>query len=209
MNIKLILLTVITLVFSTTTSAAIINFSGQLDVIDDAGGAVYSGVTTSTNFFGNIDDGTANGSISDGTTATSFGCCIAAGGFSITNDDLLDADGADFLNSIAGASIFSAGDLIDSVGIEGDIVTAGGGRIEVGLSYILVGNAFTSTDSSNYPFDPNDLLLALFFIVEEDSGGNIIFDAVGQLNPVPIPAAVWLFGSGLLGLIGVARRKKS
>ena len=26
---------------------------------------------------------------------------------------------------------------------------------------------------------------------------------------VPIPAAVWLFGSGLLGLVGVARRKKA
>lgn len=26
---------------------------------------------------------------------------------------------------------------------------------------------------------------------------------------VPIPAAVWLFGSGLIGLVGVARRKKS
>jgi hypothetical protein len=28
-------------------------------------------------------------------------------------------------------------------------------------------------------------------------------------DPVPIPAAVWLFGSGLLGLVGIARRKKS
>ena len=27
--------------------------------------------------------------------------------------------------------------------------------------------------------------------------------------PVPVPAAVWLFGSGLIGLIGVAKRKKS
>lgn len=27
-------------------------------------------------------------------------------------------------------------------------------------------------------------------------------------NPVPVPAAVWLFSSGLLGLIGIARRKK-
>lgn len=26
---------------------------------------------------------------------------------------------------------------------------------------------------------------------------------------VPIPAALWLFGSGLLGLIGMARRKKA
>lgn len=33
---------------------------------------------------------------------------------------------------------------------------------------------------------------------------------IGQtLAPVPVPAAVWLFSSGLLGLIGVARRKKS
>ena len=26
-------------------------------------------------------------------------------------------------------------------------------------------------------------------------------------SAVPVPAAVWLFGSGLLGLIGVVRRK--
>ena len=27
--------------------------------------------------------------------------------------------------------------------------------------------------------------------------------------PIPVPAAVWLFGSGLIGLVGVARRKKT
>ena len=31
----------------------------------------------------------------------------------------------------------------------------------------------------------------------------------GFVKPVPIPAAVWLLGSGLLGLVGVARRKRS
>ena len=30
----------------------------------------------------------------------------------------------------------------------------------------------------------------------------------GTLSQVPVPAAFWLFGSGLLGLIGIARRKK-
>ena len=30
----------------------------------------------------------------------------------------------------------------------------------------------------------------------------------GVVNAVPVPAAVWLFGSGLLGLVGIARRKK-
>jgi hypothetical protein len=29
-----------------------------------------------------------------------------------------------------------------------------------------------------------------------------------QVAAVPVPAAVWLFGSGLLGLVGIARRKK-
>jgi hypothetical protein len=31
----------------------------------------------------------------------------------------------------------------------------------------------------------------------------------GFYNPVPVPAALWLFGSGLLGLIGISRRKKT
>ncbi|MHB8347923.1 MAG: hypothetical protein ACYDHM_12225 [Acidiferrobacterales bacterium] len=30
-----------------------------------------------------------------------------------------------------------------------------------------------------------------------------------NVAPVPVPAAVWLFGSGLLGLVGVVRRKKT
>ena len=29
-----------------------------------------------------------------------------------------------------------------------------------------------------------------------------------DFNPVPVPAAFWLFGSGLIGVIGIARRKK-
>jgi len=30
-----------------------------------------------------------------------------------------------------------------------------------------------------------------------------------MFNPVPVPAAVWLFGSGLIGLVGMARYKKA
>ena len=32
---------------------------------------------------------------------------------------------------------------------------------------------------------------------------------ISEVSAVPIPAAVWLFGSGLIGLVGVARRKKA
>ena len=28
------------------------------------------------------------------------------------------------------------------------------------------------------------------------------------INPVPLPAAAWLFGSAILGLVGAARRKQ-
>lgn len=41
---------------------------------------------------------------------------------------------------------------------------------------------------------------------------GVIFDNIlieGTVSSVPIPAAAWLFGSGLLGLIGIARRRKS
>ncbi len=34
-------------------------------------------------------------------------------------------------------------------------------------------------------------------------------DCSAIINPVPVPAAAWLFGSGLAGLIGIGRRKAS
>ena len=37
----------------------------------------------------------------------------------------------------------------------------------------------------------------------------IRLEVTGGSFAVPIPAAVWLFGSGLLGLVGMARRKKA
>ena len=44
-------------------------------------------------------------------------------------------------------------------------------------------------------------------------GDTFIFDGFidtfGSAEAVPVPAAIWLFGSGLLGLIGIARRKKA
>jgi hypothetical protein len=43
------------------------------------------------------------------------------------------------------------------------------------------------------------------------AGNNANFNLQGVAlaeSAVPVPAAVWLFGSGLLGLVGIARRKK-
>ena len=43
-----------------------------------------------------------------------------------------------------------------------------------------------------------------------NDGGNVAeLSNVRGYYVVPVPAAVWLFGSGLLGLVGIARRKHS
>lgn len=36
--------------------------------------------------------------------------------------------------------------------------------------------------------------------------GSLVYSVPGAVSTVPVPAAAWLFGSGLLGLVGVARR---
>jgi hypothetical protein len=42
-------------------------------------------------------------------------------------------------------------------------------------------------------------------------GNDVLLEADGnlKLQAVPVPPAVWLFGSGLLGLVGIARRRKA
>ncbi len=45
-------------------------------------------------------------------------------------------------------------------------------------------------------------------LIEPDINQALIVDNL-NFSPVPVPAAAWLFGSGLIGLIGIARRKKA
>jgi hypothetical protein len=41
------------------------------------------------------------------------------------------------------------------------------------------------------------------------SNGTLTYHVAEATSVVPIPAAAWLFGSGLLGLVGIARRRKN
>jgi hypothetical protein len=50
------------------------------------------------------------------------------------------------------------------------------------------------------------------WIVQGSGAGGMFFSAADVIidsSAVPVPAAMWLFGSGLLGLVGMARRKKT
>lgn len=44
--------------------------------------------------------------------------------------------------------------------------------------------------------------------IQHPSSGNDALWLISETAPVPVPAAVWLFGSSLIGLIGIARRDK-
>ncbi|MEA1988225.1 MAG: hypothetical protein U9N57_03305 [Pseudomonadota bacterium] len=44
-------------------------------------------------------------------------------------------------------------------------------------------------------------------LTQGHTGEDLTLTFAGQASVVPVPAAAWLFGSGLLGLVGLARRK--
>jgi len=76
-------------------------------------------------------------------------------------------------------------------------------------------------DGHTTPFDLSGTLFPNFYTLSANA--NTYADAYGvgaasgtadftvdfRVSTVPIPAAAWLFGSGLLGLVGIARRKKT
>ncbi len=63
----------------------------------------------------------------------------------------------------------------------------------------VLGDAYTLNYAATVPAgDPSGF-----------GGVQYYLHLTGFVKPVPIPAAVWLLGSGLLGLVGVARRKRS
>lgn len=71
------------------------------------------------------------------------------------------------------------------------------------------GAAFSGTNIPN-PLSP---LSYSFLIYLESENGITKAAGIGlpgslEVTPVPVPAAVWLFASGLLGLVGFSRRRK-
>jgi len=67
-------------------------------------------------------------------------------------------------------------------------------------------SSFTPKLNAYYNFDPET---GYGKISAGVSGGVSITYDYTPVSAVPVPAAVWLFGSGLLGLVGIARRKKA
>lgn len=210
MKIKSIFLVASVLIMSANVNAAAINFSGEISWVDPiSSSGIFYPTVIGDNFIGAIDDVTGSGFISDGVTTVALSCCSLRPEnlpYEIFNDQVLSAGDATFFNTVIGAPVFSAGDIIDTVSLEGRASTPGGGILAAGLSYVFDSSAFVDESPDNYPFTMNPLY-TLFGIWENSPDQVVLFDVGGTVSPVPLPTAIWLFCSGLIGLTGVARRR--
>ena len=106
--------------------------------------------------------------------------------------------------------------FIDGIEVTQFLVTASGGDLSAPFSIIsndlffvyepMVLFSFHAVDDSGAYAFTDDIFM------EVDAGLDFVEEWVVSEKPppaVPVPAAAWLFGSALLGLFGVARRKKA
>lgn len=162
--------------------------------------------------------GSYGGLITDGLTPTSG----VEAELDIINDWVLDAGEALVFSIFAGAPI-PAGTTVDIWSVSSLTSGAFGAfydDVELLYNGMVFGIGFYSLDGSlysglgyqNLPPDPGAVDGGFFFIEDADALGNTRLLALGRLESaavIPVPAAAWLFGSGLLGLIGMAQRRRS
>lgn len=156
----------------------------QLDIQGGAGTVVSDGTTLTMDglAIAIIMDSLPNIDIPD--TIFSLDVTTATGLGSLTVGTLLTADVSNFslTNLGIGFGTFSAELLYTGGSLAGSLT---GGRVEGGFE-----NA-----------SPFDFSLPSAFTADSLTG------KIGPVTVVPVPAAVWLFGSGLLGLVSVARKR--
>ncbi len=105
------------------------------------------------------------------------------------------------LGGTAGQSILSASD-------PNNYLEGNGGPLTNVQSYVY----WSGTEYAPFPGGVAWYFTTANGYQRHDGKGNDIYAwAVrsGDVSAVPVPAAVWLFGSGLVGLIGFSKRRKA
>ena len=75
----------------------------------------------------------------------------------------------------------------------------------IGVS-ILTNTGFSGTIVDNFSFNSNSITLDMSDSTRSQ-GSTLVYNIQTSLVVVPIPASIWLFGTGLFGLISMAKRK--
>lgn len=105
-------------------------------------------------------------------------------------------------------------DLMDGDGYDLTVYSFGPGTSTVsifdGTEWTLLGSV-TSTNPGTVVLSDWDFgginNVSLVRIDKTSGTPGKFFEAFEGHHPVPVPAAIWLLGSGLLGLVGIRRRK--
>ncbi len=85
-------------------------------------------------------------------------------------------------------------------------------QIGIAQSTDYSGNIWYGTDIANIDMlslglgDQVRIDLFVQDCLQSGHGGLVFLDGFGTENPIPIPAAIWLLGSGLIGLLGLRRK---
>ena len=209
--------------FGTTVSAATVNYVLNLsNELDD--GPIYADVVISDGVGGAIDfNVTVNTDEFNLAGATNFGMQTFAFNYDLTGltgtPTIVDIDPTewsvkDFNGSVGGFGKFEF-DLVGSNNggdAEDALRTTSLSFSIIGVDSDGIGTYANSNDGSAW-FASHIGGFALTEAAGCDGDGctSAFFAGSGGTRiitpPVPVPAAVWLFGSGLIGLVGVARRK--
>ena len=148
--------------------------------------------------------------LTDGTQVTGVYLDWTAGGaidpaslLTSTPIDLAQLSPSDWGSEFISSAVFNAL-TPDTFGI--DFLAASGKQIISSEQGDMSCNDVSCTLSAiENPFVPDEQYQA---INPEYSWDSITLSNVAT-SAVPLPAAIWLFGSGLIGLVGIARRKKA
>lgn len=106
----------------------------------------------------------------------------------------------------SGASGFALPSVLDIIGSDSDFINGGPALPVLGS---FVNNTLSSTLVTEYweMFPNPDFEIVKLYVPAEFELQSINIST--QSTVVPIPASLWLFGSGLLGLAGIVRSKKN
>lgn len=192
MNIKSKLLVVSTLALSTSANAALIERLGGMAYYDDVHNLTWLASTSGPLQWADADFYVSNlnvGGITDWRLPNFDPDCS---GYCSTPSEELGVLFYDVLGGVANTPIS---------------VTH---NTNYDLFSALQDGRYWTSESPNVTFSGGfDFSNGSKFTWYADSLYYVLAVRSGDVSAVPVPAAAWLFGSGLIGLVGVARRKRA
>ena len=156
------------------------------------------------------------GSVGGGPAAsTPFGSAFSLGSFTYTNEQTILSGGLVEVDFQLGINVGGQPPLLAEYRLEINNTT----NNTLGAGAFDIARLIRTPDNLSFFIDGSEYLLT-FNGFSRDGGST--FETVAYLNegmqtsaeifatitPIPLPAAVWLLGSGLLALVGFARSKK-